>query len=334
MSGAALLGSAGLYVFGDTIKSGALLVLNFLKTYVVSELIIKKDEYQSMFAIKEELEQIIPNAKSKIVVDGIKTPNYRLGDGIYSITSTHTMNTKNGPVVKKINIKIYVSAENTILYSDSYMSELTNYFDEIYKKYNAPDHVILCRILDNTEWSRPLFRRPRKIPNNKITADMNAVLDDVNTFLQSESIYEANGWAYRKGYMLVGPKRTGKSTLPEIIAQKHNKEICSIQMNSDGFNDSILIKTMQSVKPGSIILLDEFNDQYENIKSNPKIKITNAGLLSALDGFPKLPYGVIVIGTGNSLDAFNVGPPHDNLKDKLFSVGRLDVTFNLNQHFG
>ena len=155
---------------------------------------------------------------------------------------------------------------------------------------------------------------------------MNAFLFDVKTFKlnRTQEMYEKQGRPYRKGYLIEGPSGTGKTTIIEKVASDYKMPVYSIQLNSKEMTDEVLVNLVANVPPYSIIVLDEFEKQYGTIKTNSKI--TDSGILSALDGMQRVSHGTLIVLVVNN---FNKLPA--SLKEPLMRPGRIDTKLVFNE---
>ena len=155
---------------------------------------------------------------------------------------------------------------------------------------------------------------------------MQSVLNDVDRFRISERGYKEHGYPFRRGYLLYGETGTGKSSLVDIIYQRHGMAKYVINF-SKNMNDGDLINLLASVPANGLIVFDEIGEKFEALKRLTVPSITFGGLKSAIDGTPKLNHGVIVILTTNSLNFLSGN-------NELCRSGRIDVAFQLTQKFG
>lgn len=262
-----------------------------------------------------ECNQVAPNNNNNEVT-------YTLGDGDYNITYSDSIY---GSVTIYINIndnviKLSVWRGDTII---SYMQQfggdlsmLQRYTDNINKKYNSPDVSRTFYMMKENNWF-PTFRRPLNITNINLSDDMRSIVADVDTFLTQEEEYLNKGYAYKKGYLLEGPTGCGKTKTIEYISAKHNRPIYLCNINSENFDDTLLINLLSTVPPKSLIVFEEFEKQIRNIDNDSKV--TYAGILSSLDGPQRLNHGVIVLLTAN--DTSDI--PNE-LKVPLLRPGRID----------
>ncbi|AYV85551.1 MAG: AAA family ATPase [Satyrvirus sp.] len=266
-----------------------------------------------IYALKNEIMNHYKNKLvGSIVEDGVDGPEYKLDNTTYILLH-------NG---KNVYISLYDDKIemwiHTLSSGDS--SFLKSYLDEIYDKHIQIDNPLIFYTPKDDQWGYPIFRRPLTIKPSIITPSMATLLADVKDFIESEDLFKRNGMPFRKGYLVEGETGTGKSLITEIIATKYNMNICLLNLNVNNYDDNVLLNLFINVKPRSLIVVDELEKQYTAIKSNSTIHISDAGILSALDGPARLSHGTIVVLTANDITKI----PKD-FRDFLLRKGRIDV---------
>jgi len=151
---------------------------------------------------------------------------------------------------------------------------------------------------------------------------MKSVIEYVNEFKTSESIYLSKGIPYRHGLMFCGCPGSGKTTLIEIIAKKYGMSIYNLNINSNDMTDITLNNLVATIQPNSILVLEEIDKQILALKSHPNSYVTLGGIISALDGPQRLSHSSIIIMTANSMNFL------DEIESSaMFRKGRIDKTF-------
>lgn len=303
-----------IYVFRDEIKNMTVSVINECKKYLQDRLyvrlLIKKDEHRICFALNEELNSI--ESPTYEVKDCGSTVNYAITDRVYKLTYN--------------NQKIYIIVEDGLIECYSFlgnMDVLKQWINAIYEKYCSPQKQIMYYSIESNKWKFPIFRKPRQY---KITKSMQTALTDVDKFISSESDYVKTGKNYKFGLLLIGEPGTGKSTTIELIATKYNMPVYIINLNTDNMNDTVLLNLLTTVPPRSIIAFEEIEKQICAIETNQSVSVTDSGILSALDGVPRLNHGVIFIATGNSIQNLR-----KELAEPLTRAGRIDKIYNFEE---
>lgn len=171
--------------------------------------------------------------------------------------------------------------------------------------------------IKNDSWAMPIFRKACVMKEKYYTQSMKEVLEDVESFKNSESFYESRGIPYKRGYFLEGETGTGKSTLIQIISTLYGMEVYLVNINSS-MTDSNLISLLSQVQSNSIIVFEEFEKQLACVGKNKNCNISDGGILSSIDGPQRLAHGCLIFMNVNSSTGIN---------EAFFRKGRLDKKF-------
>ncbi len=272
----------------------------------------------NIFAIKQELNAQITNPKNPIITNGQISIDFDSCNGPYKITYNET------------NFYFYVF-DNKV---EIYFYSLKNYPDLLVNlmKYINNEHIssgvsITFYSSIGAGWSDPQRRPSENVVNiNNITNETLMVLNDFDKFKYKEYRYEQEKLPYRRGYFISGISGSGKSMIPRIIAKKYNMPIYQVNLNSDGMDDAVLITLIGNIPPYSIILFDEMEKQYKTLMKNKNVNISNAGILSAIDGANRLSHGTIVIMISNDINILD-----EEFFSQLLRKGRIDKHFVFKQ---
>lgn len=237
----------------------------------------------------------------------------------------------------RARLSVSIEDEKIILRTRKYLNgavsnvTIPNELNRWFEKHNTSSVTIQFYLPDPTknDWTMPVYRAPRSIHKEAVTADMQRILTDVEQFVhpKTEYEYEAKSFAYRRGYFLWGATGCGKSRLVELIAQRFNRPVYQISLNADNMTDVVLHNLCRSVAFESILLFDEFDKQLIGVRQNKdRVHVTMGGLNTAIDGPERLPHGCIVVIVGNT-------NPTDYLTThelaELCRPGRIDVCFEM-----
>lgn len=278
------------------------------------------------FCCKQTILQILKNKNfhtensTLFITDGIDGPNFEILNGIFKFKDNGIsiiVNVSESEITIK-TYKLYLLRDITDI------TGLKNYLDKKYKEFNSPSKTLMFFTSNGDRWNHPIPRKPIKIKNTVITPDMQTVLDSIDDFINNSSVYKNKGWHYHQGYLLYGEPGVGKSSIAELVAQKYNRWVYIITLNSKNMSDTVLINLFSSVQSNSIIIIDEIDKQLETVKSNSTVNISTAGLLMALDGPQRLDNGVIVILTSNKKRFLS---KHEH--KALTRPGRIDKVFKM-----
>lgn len=299
----------------------------------------KESNPKTVFAIKEHLK--INNIEFKYTgSDGYNQINYDIANGSYRLPNEiwHKITgfdyyffSTFKPVQIGHNVleSVYYKFDDKYIYiivkSSISEKELHDYVDKIYKTYCIPEKITTYFTSNEDKWSFPIIRRSRDLGKINITDKMQKVINNINEFISNERIYQRNGYPYKKGYLITGKPGTGKTTIIEHTAIKHNMCIYLVNLNSKNMTDSVLINLLSNVPPHSIIVFEEIDRQFETLNKNNNNYVSEGGILTAIDGPQRLSHGNIVIMTSNDTYEFT------KIKEALFRKGRIDEVININE---
>lgn len=139
--------------------------------------------------------------------------------------------------------------------------------------------------------------------------DIKKQIDDFTT---KKDMYRRKGLTYKLSMLFHGPAGTGKTSLCKSIAGHYKKDLYILDLTTQ--TNSTLLKALSSIRPGSIILMedvdqagsavldrekameDKANDPLAFMEYNP---LTMSGLLNALDGVLNLDNVIIFMTTNH-----------------------------------
>jgi mitochondrial chaperone BCS1 len=156
------------------------------------------------------------------------------------------------------------------------------------------------------------------------------IVKDIELFHSDKAWYLSTGMPYHRSYLLFGPPGTGKTSTILGMSSHFKKDLHLLKLS--GLSDSSLLSALQSMRPNSIVVLEDVDcvvnkrrgvtvekkrkkhsdDDDENA---PSLGVTLSGLLNALDGI-ETPTGVIFFLTTNVIK---------KLDPALLRPGRVDM---------
>jgi chaperone BCS1 len=167
-------------------------------------------------------------------------------------------------------------------------------------------------------WDKIASRPPRDFDSVILDKSLSwEILQDMQTFTQSEHWYTAMGIPYRRGYLFHGPPGNGKTSICQVLAGAMRLDIRVLSLTSTQLSDMRLIHLMRTIPSRSLILLEDVDAVFiGREKANPDAnKLTFSGLLNAIDGIVSQE-GNIFIMTTNHIE---------RLDPALIRPGRCDV---------
>ena len=180
----------------------------------------------------------------------------------------------------------------------------------------------LCILNGWNEWNtRPLQDRP--LESVVLKQDVKEkLINDLETFTDSEGLYVQWGIPWHRGYLLYGVPGTGKSSLIKALANKLNLNVYFLNISSLK-GDKDLQTAVSEIRKRSILVLEDV-DGLAATRSREEYDpetggVTLSGLLNVLDGL-MTPHGLITFMTTNH---------RDKLDPALIRAGRADVQIEL-----
>jgi len=214
---------------------------------------------------------------------------------------------------------------------------LKDFVTEIAACHRKNQQVQSCLYVFSEYWERMEGYTARLLDSVILkTGERDRLVADIEKFKASKSRYRHLGVPYHRGYLLYGPPGTGKTSLVSAIAGKFAMSIYAINLTD--FNDRTLMKAINDVPQGSIVLFEDVDcmmgskarhdpakkpagappDKPED-KTLDKFGVTLSGLLNVLDGF-HAPQDVLFMMTTNKIEV---------LDPALLRPGRIDYRIYL-----
>lgn len=156
------------------------------------------------------------------------------------------------------------------------------------------------------------------------------LLDKIQNFLDSEKIYKDNGIPYRKGYLLVGPRGTGKTSFAFSLADHFKMECVSVDLSyfdsnggANAFNGD-----------NTIYIIDEIDAQLPKSRVSETHEAVTVDQQKIIDRLHKLlkamddmSSGCIIIGTTNFPDRLDPAIVRSGRFDEQILFDNLDRKF-------
>jgi hypothetical protein len=163
-------------------------------------------------------------------------------------------------------------------------------------------------------WGFPTTGYSQTISNIYLpSADKNAILSTIDTFIKNEARYIKFGRSYKTSFLLTGVPGSGKSSLVKAIAHKYNRMIFILNFTKN-LTDDAMIELFSDITDNSILLLEDIDSYFVDRKAQD-INVSFSVLINCLDG---------VLSKGNGLIAFITANNPNNLDPALIRPGRID----------
>lgn len=119
--------------------------------------------------------------------------------------------------------------------------------------------------------------------------NVEAVLKDMNRFLESKAVYEEMNIAHRRGYLIYGPPGNGKTVLIRSLLNTHFKDAVVVWCSS--LPDPYFMEELNAINKLKILVLEELTNKDGG--SNYSMK----KLLNTLDGEESLTNAITIATT-------------------------------------
>lgn len=204
--------------------------------------------------------------------------------------------------------------------SKQFFDSIMNEAEDRYKKFYR-EQVILVM---NDSWgswmshgSKTLLSKPIEsvvLPDGK----MQAIIDDIRTFQNSEQKYVELGIPYHRTYLFHGIPGTGKTSTIYALANHFNMAL--FYLNLQTTSDEYINVLFTNVNPNSILVIEDIGNIYnkedfvQKRNSERAVPPSYNVFINCLDGFLS-KHGALTILTTNH---------YDRLGNSLLRPGRID----------
>lgn len=197
----------------------------------------------------------------------------------------------------------------TFGWSQTAFVKLVELFNE---KKGPQDEVLIHKFNGEKNWEQVGRIPMRDIATFCMNEDQKReILEKITEFTNRRDWYRKKGLTYKTSFLFYGPPGTGKTTLAKLLAAHFKKDVYLIDLSQHSNNS--LVEALASIKPGSIVLLEDVDQAGSAVKDREKKKdladvigesmsyLTMSGMLNAFDGVVGLD-DLIIIMTTNKPD--------------------------------
>lgn len=179
----------------------------------------------------------------------------------------------------------------------------------------------LCVIYDTGYKSEHFYKRIYKTFDDLFFDGKEELIEHIDVYLQSEDQHFERKIKYKTGILLGGKPGTGKTEAAFAIAAYTQRTIYYLSPRSFA-GDAEFQEFMMSIRPGSVVLMEDVDDFFGNREDNTasKTAVSFSSVLNSIDGLFS-PHDVIIVMTTNK---------PETLDSALVRKGRLDykMTFD------
>ncbi|BAV39403.1 mitochondrial chaperone BCS1 [Tenacibaculum phage pT24] len=129
------------------------------------------------------------------------------------------------------------------------------------------------------DWIRETVVEPKKL-ENIIIEGKEALMADMEEFVNRKSWYRENELMYKRGYLFTGNAGTGKTTMIMSLSRHFNRPIYFLQLNN--IDDNNLRTAFRNLPPKSFLVVEDADSAFDKRKSKSKFSFST--FLNCLDG--------------------------------------------------
>jgi chaperone BCS1 len=234
---------------------------------------------------------------------------------------------KSNPPKEEINVINYGRAprKNAIILTtlkkdkEKLLEFIMNLADESYKA-KIKQSLVEMYIVDEGYWT--CFKKTKPIALDDIILPheiKNDLITDFDKFINKRDWYSEMGLSFKRGYLLYGAPRNGKSSLITAMARKYGMNVYYLNLNALA-SDGDLMKLFTRIPNNSIVAVEDIDTVWEKRdakKANCKINIET--FMNLLSGSYERD-GLIFFFTTNYIE---------NLDEALIGDRRIDKKIHI-----
>jgi hypothetical protein len=224
---------------------------------------------------------------------------------------------------------------------DSYASDISDYY-KLYTRRQDKDKLdnFLKKLMENAHKNRKksediityifgdkgweAFREYTPIHiDNVITPKeiKDRLINDIEKFLSRKDWYLRKNLTFKRGYLLYGKPRNGKSSLIEAIARKYRRDIYFLNLNSIP-SEKALLHAFRDMRPDSILIVEDIDTVWNKRETAlADCKITFSTFINCMSG---------VLERGDIITFFTTNF-YEQLDEALIGSKRIDLQIEIPQ---
>lgn len=171
------------------------------------------------------------------------------------------------------------------------------------------------------DWYRARIGNRRSLASVILkTGQSEGILADLTRFFASQARYEGLGIPWRRGYLLMGPPGTGKTSLVTALASELKLNVCALSLASSHLTDERIHSLLSAVPPRSALLIEDIDAFFRGREQAASaMKLSFSAFLNALDGVATHEGSVLFMTTNHP----------ERLDPAIVRAGRIDYRLEL-----
>jgi len=167
-------------------------------------------------------------------------------------------------------------------------------------------------------WRVVQRRPPRSCDSVVLYGDtLSEIRQDLVSFFESKQWYTDHGIPYQRGYLLLGPPGSGKTSTVIALASLFDRDIHIISLSM--LSDNQLVQLISELPEHALVLVEDVDCLFNQRERKAEVsdKVSFSGFINAIDGV-SAPPGRVLFMTTNHVE---------NLDAALLRPGRVDRRF-------
>jgi chaperone BCS1 len=116
---------------------------------------------------------------------------------------------------------------------------------------------IVVKVMKGGTWTE-MTSYPKRPSHTLITGDktVQLMIDDMRDFLDSEEQFIAHGFPYKRNYLIIGPKGSGKSSMITVLASALDLDICFFTVTAN-MKEQDLCSAIRGISNKSMLVIED-----------------------------------------------------------------------------
>jgi DNA replication protein DnaC len=182
------------------------------------------------------------------------------------------------------------------------------------------ESLVELHVVDEGHWMAFKKYKPISFDNIVLPLEIKKELtEDIDNFIEKKDWYSEMGLSFKRGYLLYGAPRNGKSSLITAIARKYKMNVYYLNLNSM-ISDNELMRAFTRIPNNSIVAVEDIDTIWDKrTAKNPNCKINIETFMNILSGAYERD-GLLYFFTTNYIE---------NLDEALIGDRRIDKKIHI-----